>query len=176
MRAQILVTHLRYHRWATEQVLKQVQELDAERQMRNLQGSFNTLYDTVAHLFQADSIWLDRLEGKLARSREEYAAPGCTYDLGDAWLQVIDRMIRVAEGLREDQWDNPVSYKFLSGISAENSYWQIVLHVVNHGTHHRGQVTHMMRQLGEKPVNLDLIGFYRAHPEYVEAESQQMQS
>ena len=39
--------------------------------------------------------------------------------------------------------------------------WQMVLHIVNHGTHHRGQITHMLRQLGQKPVNLDLIGYYR---------------
>jgi uncharacterized damage-inducible protein DinB len=37
----------------------------------------------------------------------------------------------------------------------------MVVHVVNHGTHHRGQVTSMIRQLGEKPVSLDLIAFYR---------------
>ncbi len=176
MHANVLVTHLRYHRWATGQVLKQVQELDAERQMRNLQGSFASLYDTVAHLFQADSIWLDRLEGKPVRSREEYAAPGCTYDLGEAWLQVLDRMTHLAEGLGEDQWDNVISYKLLSGTPSENSYWQIILHVVNHGTHHRGQVTHMLRQLGEKPLSLDLIGFYRAHPQYAEAHSPQLQS
>lgn len=173
---QFLVTHLRYHRWATEQVLKQVQVLDAERQMRNLQGSFGTLYDTLVHLYQADSIWLDRLEGKPLLSREDYAAPGCTYDLGDAWLKLIDRMIGLAEALSEDSWTRKISYKLFSGKSFETPRWQVILHVVNHGTHHRGQITHMLRQIGEKPAALDLIRFYNEHPESVEAATAQLQS
>lgn len=168
MNPQMLVTHLRYHRWATEQVLTQAQALDAERQMRNLQGSFSTVYDTLAHMFQADSVWLDRMEGKPVRSREQYAAPGCTYDLGEAWLKVIDQMIRLAEGLSEDDWNGKFAYKLFNGEPFENLRWQVVLHVVNHGTHHRGQITHMLRQLGEKPVALDLIRYYRDNPEYAE--------
>jgi uncharacterized damage-inducible protein DinB len=168
MYSQMLLTHLRYHRWATEQVLKQAQALDAERQMRNLQGSFGTLYGTLAHLFQADAIWLDRLQGKPTRSLADYEAPGCTYDLGDEWLKLLDRMIKLAEGLSQDGWTGKLAYKLLNGTPFESSRWQIVLHVVNHGTHHRGQVTHMLRQLGEKPLGLDLIRFYRDHPEYAE--------
>jgi uncharacterized damage-inducible protein DinB len=176
MYSQMLIPHLRYHRWATEQVLQQAQALDAERQMRNLQGSFGTLYDTLAHLFQADSIWLDRLEGKQLRSREEYGAPGCTYDLGDAWLKVIDRMIQLAEEWGEDDWNGKFAFKLLNGTPYENVRWQVIMHVVNHGTHHRGQITHMLRQLGEKPLGLDLIRFYRDHPEYAEVGAPQLQS
>jgi uncharacterized damage-inducible protein DinB len=118
----------------------------------------------LVHLFQADSIWLDRLEGRQNRPREQYTAPGCTYDLGDAWLKVIDRMIQQAEDLGENLWDRTIAYKLLSGMPMESAYWQIILHVVNHGTHHRGQVSHMLRQLGEKPANMDLIAFYRTQP------------
>jgi uncharacterized damage-inducible protein DinB len=38
-----------------------------------------------------------------------------------------------------------------------------VFHIVNHGSHHRGQITGMLRQLGIKPLSLDLIGFYRGN-------------
>jgi uncharacterized damage-inducible protein DinB len=40
--------------------------------------------------------------------------------------------------------------------------WQMVQHVVNHGSYHRGQVTTMLRQLGSKPPkSLDMIAYYR---------------
>jgi uncharacterized damage-inducible protein DinB len=39
--------------------------------------------------------------------------------------------------------------------------WKIVLHVVNHGTHHRGQVSGFLRTMGHKPPQLDLIAYYR---------------
>jgi uncharacterized damage-inducible protein DinB len=42
-----------------------------------------------------------------------------------------------------------------------NPMWQSMLHVVNHGTYHRGQVTTLLRQLGAQPILLDLMHFYR---------------
>ena len=41
------------------------------------------------------------------------------------------------------------------------NFRQIVLHVVNHATHHRGQVVTMLRQLGRTPTSIDLILYYR---------------
>ena len=83
------------------------------------------------------------------------------YDLAEVWLAVIDRMIAFAAGLSEKDWERTIAYKSMAGVSYESPIWQMVVHVVNHGTHHRGQVTTMMRQLGEKPVSLDLMAFYR---------------
>jgi len=159
--SQTLQSHLHYHRWATERVLTEVQQLDSERLVRNLHGSFASVYDTVVHLYQADMIWLERLEERPNGKREDYSSPGCMYDLSDVWLAVIDRMIAFAAALNENGWERSIAYKSMAGVSYESPIWQIVLHVVNHGTHHRGQVTSMMRQLGEKPVSLDLIAFYR---------------
>ncbi len=42
-----------------------------------------------------------------------------------------------------------------------NPMWQSLQHVVNHGTYHRGQVITMLRQLGAKPIQTDLMHFYR---------------
>jgi uncharacterized damage-inducible protein DinB len=39
--------------------------------------------------------------------------------------------------------------------------WKIVLHVVNHGTHHRGQASGFLRAMGHVPPPLDLIAYYR---------------
>jgi uncharacterized damage-inducible protein DinB len=38
---------------------------------------------------------------------------------------------------------------------------QLVLHVVNHGTHHRGQVSGFLRAMGHVPPKLDLVSYYR---------------
>lgn len=159
--SQSLQSHLQYHRWATHRVLTEVQQLDSERLVRNLHGSFASVYDTVVHLYQSDMVWLERLEERPNGKPEDYSSPGCMYDLSDVWLAVIDRVIAFAAGLSESDWERKIAYKSMSGVAYESPIWQMVVHVVNHGTHHRGQVTSMMRQLGEKPVNLDLMAFYR---------------
>jgi uncharacterized damage-inducible protein DinB len=153
--------HLRYHRWSTSQLLEETTPLPSEQLVKDLKGSFPSIYDTLIHLFQADSIWLDRLQGRPTGVLADYAAPGCTYELRDASLGVLDNMVDWAGTLSEADWSREMFYKTLAGAAYTSPLWQMVLHVVNHGSHHRGQITGMLRQLGIKPVNLDLIGFYR---------------
>ena len=54
-----------------------------------------------------------------------------------------------------------ISYKDLKGNPWETPLWQIVLHVVNHASHHRGQVSAMLRAMGHTPPGVDLIFYYR---------------
>ena len=159
--SQSLQNLLQYHRWATHRVLTEVQQLDSERLVRNLHSSFASVYDTVVHLYQSDMVWLERLEERPNSKPEDYSSPGCMYDLSEVWLAVIDRMIAFAAQLNESDWERKIAYKSMAGAPYESPIWHMIVHVVNHGTHHRGQVTSMMRQLGEKPVNLDLMAFYR---------------
>jgi len=158
------VTHLRYHQWATGKVLEETVPLPANQLVAALGGSFANVYDTLVHLYQADCIWLDRLNGVPMGKLADYEAPGCTYDLQNAWTAMLAKMVARAEGLTESDWLREMSYKTLAGVEYETPLWQMVLHIVNHGSHHRGQITNMLRQLGVKPVNLDLIAFYRNMP------------
>lgn len=135
--------------------------LPAEQLVKDLKGSFHSIHGTLVHLFQADSIWLDRVEGRPTGGPGDYPAPGCTFELRDAWLELLDKMLDWAAGLSEAGWSREASYKTLAGVPYTTPLWQIALHIVNHGSYHRGQLTSMLRQLGIKPVNLDLVRFYR---------------
>ena len=54
------------------------------------------------------------------------------------------------------------AYTLMSGAAGESTLQQMVQHVVNHATYHRGQVTTMLRQLGAAPPkSMDLIHFWR---------------
>lgn len=158
-----MLTHLRFHRWATGQVLEEAMALPAPDLMKDLKSSFPSVYDTVVHLYQSDSVWLARFEERPTGTRTDYEAPGCLYDLRSAWMDVLGRLIAFAEGVGEGGWDREISYKTLGGVPYSTPIWQMVLHVVNHGTQHRGQINTMLRQLGVTPRNLDLIAYCRAN-------------
>ena len=50
----------------------------------------------------------------------------------------------------------------LNGQAGASPFWQMLQHVVNHASYHRGQVTTMLRQIGAAPGKpMDLIAFYR---------------
>ena len=53
-------------------------------------------------------------------------------------------------------------YRLFTGQVGAQPFWQMLQHVVNHGSYHRGQVTTMLRQLEAAPPRaMDLIAFYR---------------
>lgn len=158
------LTHLRYNQWATGQVLDETVPLPSEQLVKTLGGSFGSVYGALVHLYQADSIWMDRLNGVPTGQLAAYEAPGCTYDLQKIWTEKLANMVAWAGGLAESDWLRKMSYQNLAGVAYETPLWQMALHIVNHGSHHRGQITNMLRQLGVKPVNLDLIAFYRNQP------------
>jgi uncharacterized damage-inducible protein DinB len=63
--------------------------------------------------------------------------------------------------LTEESIHNEISYKDSKGNAFVSPIWQIVLQVVNHGTHHRGQVSGFLRAMGHVPPPVDLIAYYR---------------
>ena len=67
-----------------------------------------------------------------------------------------------AAQLTDRDAQSKISYHDLKGNAWEQPLWQILLHVVNHGSHHRGQVSGFLRAMGQNPPPLDLIAFYRA--------------
>jgi uncharacterized damage-inducible protein DinB len=168
MDTQVLVIQLRYSAWATKRVLESTASIPQEEFIRDLGNSkFNEtenaggLYGTLSHIYQADAIWFDRLMGNPTSNLSAYDAPVEHAALSKLWLAVHDRYISWAEKLDAADWDRVVTYKNFKGEPFQTPVWQIVLHVVNHATHHRGQVVTMLRQLGRTPTSIDLILYYR---------------
>ena len=66
------------------------------------------------------------------------------------------------EDLGEAGIDRVFEFTLFSGQPGASPFWQMLQHIVNHASYHRGQVTTMLRQLGaQPPKSLDMIAFYR---------------
>jgi len=81
--------------------------------------------------------------------------------LRDDWPPLLEEWRSWAADLTDESVGKRVQYKDLKGNPYETPLWQIVLHVVNHGTHHRGQVSGFLRTMGHTPPPLDLMAYYR---------------
>jgi len=158
MDIEALVMQLRYSAWATRRVLESSAALTPEELQRDLGSSYGGVHGTLTHIYQADAIWWDRLMGASTADLAKYT-PGANFS---EWLPLHDRYIQWAEGLTPADWDRVAAYRNVKGEPFQTPVWQIVLHVVNHATYHRGQLTTMLRQLGRIPVGTDLIMYYRA--------------
>lgn len=157
-----LRTLLDYHYWARDRLLDAVQALTRDQFTKDLGSSFRSVRDTLVHLLAAEETWYQRWQGM---SPTSMLAPDGFADVASVrqrWREQEARVRAFVEGLGEDGITRVFEYKMLGGQSASTPFWQMLQHVVNHGSYHRGQVTTLLRQLGATPaMGMDMIGFYR---------------
>jgi uncharacterized damage-inducible protein DinB len=55
----------------------------------------------------------------------------------------------------------PLQFNDMAGNAYSEPLVQLLQHLVNHGTYHRGQVTTLLRQAGAETLSLDMLFFFR---------------
>jgi uncharacterized damage-inducible protein DinB len=149
-----------YNAWANHRVLDSCGALTAEQFSRDLGSSFPSVRETLRHILFAEWLWLERWRGRSPSG----PLPGEYPDLKTIrakWTIVEGDLFGYVRGLSPADLDRVVHYRNTKGHSFSNPMWQMLQHVVNHGSYHRGQVTTLLRQLGAAAVATDLIAFYR---------------
>ena len=169
MNRQDLQTLLDYHYWARDRVLAAVDPLPPEQFIKDMGNSFRSIRDTLAHIYSAEWAWHSRWTGQSpAALRDPNEFPDAA-SIRRAWAAMEDQVRAFASGLGDDI-ERVYEYKLISGAPGASPFWQMLQHVVNHASYHRGQVTTMLRQLGAKPAaSMDMIAFYRERPQQTAA-------
>lgn len=150
-----------FNAWANRRTLDSCAALTPEQFTADLKSSFSSVRDTLAHIYGAEWIWIERLIGRTPTS---FPAASDFPDLESVRMALmhidqhwIDYTHKVsAEDLKSVR---RFQTKFSGQIS--QPLWQVLHHVANHSTYHRGQIATMLRQLGAKAASTDLILFYR---------------
>ncbi len=156
-----LVHHVRYNAWASRKCLDSARTLPLEELHRDLGAAHPTVAATLGHIFQANDAWYSRIIGAPRIAPSGPAEPWTIEWLDRDWLPLLDRYVAMADGLTADGWNRVVSYRNMQGEPYENTVRHILLHLVNHDSFHRGQVSAFLRQLGHKPAWIDLMAYYR---------------
>ena len=163
MNFQALQTLLDYHYWARDRVLEAAERLTPEHLTRDLGNSFPSVRDTLVHLFSADWIWCARWEGESPQTMLDPKTFPDVATIRAAWKEHEQKVRAILTQLGENGISRAIEYRTLNGLAQAQPFWQMLQHVVNHGSYHRGQVVTMLRQLGgAPPPSMDLIAFYRA--------------
>jgi len=150
-----------YNAWANRRSLSAAAKLTPEQFTKPMGSSFSSVRDTLAHIFGAEWIWLERFQGRSPASLPDVSQYADVESLGESWGEFEPRLLNFVRGLTQNDLDRVMEYKTLRFGVYSNPLWQSMQHVVNHGTYHRGQVTTLLRQHGAQPILLDLMHFYR---------------
>jgi len=158
--ADALRTHIDYTAWASQKLVATASLLSPEELSRDFQTSERCVLNTLVHVFAADRSWLSRLTEGKPHPGFVSSADYLLAVLQNQWPILHERWKRWALDLTDEKAAAPLDYVDWNGVSHSQPVWQIVLHVVNHGTHHRGQVSGFLRALGHAPPPLDLLFYY----------------
>ena len=153
--------HIDYTVWASGLLLDAARQLSPEELNRDFGTADKNVLGTLVHIFAADRVWLRRIHGQAPTAFVEPEDRDFAR-LPEAWLAVHRGWKEWAALLNDSQVMENISYRDLAGNQYQQPAWQIVLHLVNHGTHHRGAVAGFLRAMGHAPPKLDLIFYYRS--------------
>lgn len=145
---ELLKQYAAYNTWASQRIFDVILSLPGEKQLAEVPSSFNSLYKTVMHMWDAESIWWQRM-----KMQERFVVP--SESLNGTMQEVVSGLIQQSK-----QWEEWVAGA--SDLSLEHVFqyynnkkehfkmpvYQMVHHVFNHGTYHRGQLINMLKQLG----------------------------
>lgn len=155
----------RYTAWANERLFECLSGLAASVLDAPRPGRKKGITGILGHAYVVDRIWKGHLEGVAhgftSRNLEEPMPVGA---LRSAQGALDQWFIAYVDSQPEHALAQEIEFQFVDGGSGTMSRGDILLHVVNHKTYHRGYVADMLYESGSRPPTMDLPVFLRDSP------------
>ena len=158
----MLAQYAAYNLWANNRIIEVINNLTDEQVDREIVSSFSSIKNTLLHLWDVENIWWQRMKLAEVQVWQSDSFEGSLLELNTniqaqskQWKEWIDLATEAAlehefiyRNSKKDQFKQPV--------------YEMLLHLFNHQSYHRGQLITLLRQVDEKNIpNTDLISFLR---------------
>lgn len=155
----------RYNDWANGKVLLLCQGLTDTQLDQPREIGFGSLRATLFHILTAEEIWLERWMGQPWRTFPVDPQGLPLGEIAQRLQQVAERRRQLMDQDSSSQWQRRVVYFDSKRNEYANRLDDLLLHVANHGIHHRAQALHCLKQFDRKvPAGLDYIFYKLAYP------------
>ena len=134
--------------WASQRIVDVILTLPEEKQKAEIPSSFNSLYKTILHMWDAESIWWQRMKMQERIVRPSDNASPATKDVIGGLMQQSRQWESWVNNASDLSFEHVFQYYTSKKEHVKQPIWQMLTHVFNHGTYHRGQLITMLRQLG----------------------------
>lgn len=152
-----------YNQWVNAKLYAAIQVLDSEQLQQDCGTYFKSILQMINHLYVGDVLWFERICGTQPSA---YALDEMLYSCVKECIQARKshdvRLLEYIASLDESEFAQDVHY-IRRGQIYHEPLAEILAHVFNHQSHHRGQLHGMIYQLTGISLELDLIYFQRAH-------------
>ncbi|MFT9848738.1 DinB family protein [Aneurinibacillus sp. REN35] len=153
-----------YHVWANTRIIEHVKSLPQDIYCMEVQGAFSSLQEAINHIYMMDAMWLGVMSGdSFSKSRERLSelmeeVAGKDIEQMEAMCLALSQQYK-AFLQNHENLDMPFTIEHPHFGRLETKRSELIQHVVNHGTYHRGQITDILRQVGHSGIPTDYI-FY----------------
>ncbi len=161
MTPEIIRILFEYNAWANRRILDACVLLPDHQFTRDMGSSFRSVRDTLAHIMGGEWIWLERWQGRMPTTLPKAADYPDLSSIRRRWSELDKELQKFVAGLTEQDLARVQEIRTTEGKLFQHPLWQMLQHLANHSTYHRGQVTTLLRQLDIPAVATDLIAFYR---------------
>lgn len=154
-----------YNDWANGRLFQLAEGLADEQLDSPLEMGLGSLRATLFHMLAAEQIWLERWQLKPWRTFP-LNSEGVSLEAIAAGLRAAsEKHWEIIDGGRENKWSDSITYKDWKQNEHSNRLIDMLVHVANHGVHHRAQALYMLKQFGRKVTGgLDYLFFRIAYP------------
>ena len=154
----------KYNQWANGRMYAAVLELPNEMYRRPTGVFFVSLHGTLNHLLLTDRLWLNTLTGVGEELPNQLNAIlfEDRRELAEARAAEDRRILDLIDGYQDADLTKMIKYANTSGKQFEAPLSDLLMHIFNHQTHHRGQAHSCLSILtGKEPPSLDLLAMQR---------------
>ena len=148
-----------YNEWANGHVLAAAAELSEEELGRELSASFDSVQGNLVHTVGAQVLWLARWAQSGPVGMPQLQEGRVMEAIREAYAQSHERLRAFVDSLGAEDPSRVVSYVSSEGQAFERPLGRLMLHLVNHGTHHRAETAMALTTLGKPPRQLDYLYF-----------------
>ena len=155
----LILEQYQYHHWASDRVLGAVASLTAARLDAEWGGSFGTGRALLRHVVGVEHLWCERWNGRSPKGLPEFSATHGGREYLAEWRKIKADQAEYLSELTRDMLQGQLTYVNVKGDRLTYPLADILLHVVNHGTYHRGQIAHLLRDSGLAAPSTDYLVF-----------------
>ncbi len=162
MRAEEVTLLFAYNAWANAHVLDAAANVTSEQFVQPAGLSHGSVRGALAHVMGTERVWRTRCQEGVFPKAPLAEQDFPTLDaLRARWQAEEAKLLAYVGGLRDDDLARVVRYETTASVAHETPLWQVLVHVVTHGTQFRGEAALALTQMGHSPGNLDLMAWLR---------------
>ena len=159
-----VIREYNYHKWANTKIFNHLKELPEEVYHQEITSVFSSVKEVLIHMYQVDGMWLSVMSGapfsdtmNVIKELKQKSENPTLDELINLFKEINEQYESFFTDLGDPENNIEIEHPRYGKLKTRVS--ELIQHVVNHGTYHRGNITAMLRQQGHAGVPTDYI-FY----------------